>query len=247
MILKIGSDTVTPVLKVDPVLFIGSGQNPALTATYTLTINLKDDTAYSTTTPSTTSQTVFTEAQADYRTTGSTIDMTKGWLVVEDILIPHKYTSQPSVINTECVAVKSVYSIGRRYNSSTNSANYNVINLVGTVIANRYRSATGATHYYGATAAYAVGTAAVAPTLSSTSSATPTIYLPNPKMTIRTSSTYMASGAWANLDSENVNMNVRWQFYQVDAPSCITTAYEIAKNMVLNEQMQSNLVLLGDN
>ena len=93
-----------------------------------------------------------------------------------------------------------------------------------------------------ATAAYGVGVTTVAPTFSSSSSATTNIYLPNPAIVIRTSTTYMASGAWTNLDATNTNIDIRWQVFQIDKPSITTNAYDFGYDEAMARDFTSNEV-----
>lgn len=252
MILKIGTDTVTPVLTVggstDKVLWAASAVNPTLVGTYNCTINLHDDTAYTTTTPSSSAQSIFAASQTTYQTTGPQLDLAnKRYIVFEDIIIPHVYTSTPTVTHTNCLAHKGVYVIGRRTNGllpSTPNPNYAVILTSCNATVNAYTNSSGVQGV--AASSYGVYSGIVTPTLSSSTSNTPTLNFPNTAMSIRTSSSYMAAGAWSLLDDTRTNMYIRWQVYAIDSPDLSDTAYVIAKNTAVNGAFQNNLIYLGD-
>lgn len=223
--------------------FWAGGKNAELIGTYEYTLNLADDTSYSSTTPSTTSKTILAASQTTYRKTQTGINLNNyNYICILDVIIPHVYTSLPSVINTDIVILKASYHIGRRINSTSTTPNYNAAITGGSVGVNRYRNAANTTTYTAATAAYGVGATIVAPTFSSTSSATTNIYLPNPAIVIRTSSTYMASGAWTNLDATNTNIHIRWQVFQIDKPSISTELYDFGYDEVMARDFTSNEV-----
>lgn len=245
MKLVIGTDTVTPVYK-DPVLWAG-GVNPELLQTFYLNLNLGSDTSYSTTTPSTTSKTILASSQTAYRQTSGSLDLANyDYLIIFDCIIPHKYTSTPTVVNTLCNSQKSIYHVGRRYNGTSSVIGYGTTSTTNFPVC-RYRNAAGTAISRGATVGYAVGISAAAPALTSTSSNTPKVYLHNPALTVRTSSTYMASGAWSKLDSTNTNIKCRWEIYRVDKRGIETIAYTINGAQVVAEDFQSNFVMLGEN
>lgn len=223
--------------------FWAGGKNAALLGTYEYTLNLADDTSYSSTTPSTSSKTIFAASQTAYRKTQTGINLNNhNYICILDVVIPHAYTSLPSVINTDIVVLKSVYHVGRRINSTSTTPSYNVVLLCGSAGVNRYRNAANTTTYTGATAAYGVGATTVAPAFASTSSATTNIYLPNPAIVIRTSTTYMASGAWANLDAANTDIHIRWQVFSIDKPSITTEGYDLGYDEVMAREFTSNEV-----
>lgn len=245
MKLVIGTDTVTPVYR-KPVLWAG-GVNPQLVQTVYLNLNLGSDTNYSSTTPTTSSQTIFAGSQTTYRQTSNSLNLADyDYLIVFDCIIPHKYTSTPTVVNTLCNSQKSVYHIGRRYNGTSSVVDYGIVSATNFPVC-RYRNAAGTAISRGATVGYAVGISATTPALTSTSSNTPKVYLHNPALTIRTSSTYMASGAWSKLDSTNTNIKCRWEIYRVDKLGVATRAYTINGAQVVAEDFQSNFVMLGEN
>lgn len=245
MKLVIGTDTVTPVYK-DPVLWAG-GVNPKLMQTFYLNLNLGSDTSYSTTTPSTTSKTILASSQTTYRQTSGSLDLANyDYLIIFDCIIPHKYTSTPTVVNTLCNSQKSIYHVGRRYNGTSSVIGYGAVSVTNFPVC-RYRNAAGTTISRGATVGYAVGISAATPALTSTSSDTPKIYLHNPAITVRTSSTYMDSGAWSKLDSTNTNIKCRWEIYRVDKRGVATIAYTINGEQAVAEDFQSNFVMLGEN
>ena len=223
--------------------FWAGGKNAELIGTYSYTLNLANDTSFSSTTPSTSSKTIFAASQTAYRKTQTGNNLNNhNYICILDVVIPHAYTSLPSVVNTDIVVLKSSYHIGRRINSTATTPNYNVALVTGSAGVNRYRNAANTTTYTGATAAYGVGATTVAPTFASTSSATTNIYLPNPAIAIRTSSTYMASGAWANLDATNTNINIRWQVFRIDKPSISSELYDFGYDEVIARDFTTNEV-----
>lgn len=223
--------------------FWAGGKNATLIGTYEYTLNLADDTSYSSTTPSTTSKIILAASQTTYRKTQTGINMNNhDYICILDVVIPHVYTSLPSVNNTDIVILKGTYHIGRRINSTSTTPNYNVAITGGSVGVTCCRVAGDAKTYIVATAAYGVGTAVVAPTFASTSSATSNIYLPNPAIAIRTSPTYMASGAWANLDATNTNIHIRWQVFQIDKPSIAAELYDLGYDEAMARGFTSNEV-----
>lgn len=244
MKLVIGTDTVTPAYK-EPVLWAG-GVNPTLFQTLYLNLNLATDTNYSSTTPTTQSQTILAGSQTSLRQSSGNLDLANyDYIVIFDCIIPHKYTSTPSVINTLCNSQKSVYFVGRRYNGTGSVVDYGIVSSVNFPVC-RYRDAAGTTISRGGTVGYAVGISATTPALTSTSSNTPKLYLHNPALTVRTSSTYMASGAWSKLDATNTNIKCRWEIYRVDKIGLSTRAYTINGAQVVAEDFQSNFVMLGE-
>lgn len=226
-------------------LFWDGGKNAELIGSYSYTLNLADDTSYSSTTPSTSSKTILAASQTAYRKTQTGINLNNyDYICILDVVIPHAYTSLPRVINTDIVVLKAPYHIGRRRNSTSSTVNYNMAVTGGSVGVNRYRNASNTTTYTGATSAYGVGATTVAPTFASTSSATSNIYLPNPAIVIRTSTTYMASGAWTNLDATNTNISIRWQVFQIDKPSITTELYDLGYDEAMARDFTSNEVFL---
>lgn len=206
--------------------FWAGGKNARLIGSYEYTLNLANDTSYSSTTPSTSSKTIFAAAQTAYRQTQTGINLADyDYIAILDVVIPHVYTSLPTVVNTDIVVLKSSYHIGRRINSTATTPNYNVVLTAGTTGVTLYRTRTSPEMSTAATADYGIGTSTVAPTFGTTLSATTDIYLPNPSIKIRTSSTYMASSAWANIDAANTNINIRWQMFQIDKPGITTKLY----------------------
>ena len=242
-------DAIATIPSIGSVLWAGSAVHPTIVGTYNLTVNLHDDTAYTTTTPSSSAQSIFTASQTTYQTTGPTLDLAnKRYLVFEDIIIPHVYTSTPTVTHTNCLAHKGAYVIGRRTNGllpSTPDPNYAVILTSCNATVNAYTNSNGVQGV--AASSYGVYSGIVTPTLSSSTSNTPTLYFPNTAMSIRTSSSYMASGAWSLLDDTQTNMYIRWQVYEIDSPDLSDTAYVIAKNAAVNGAFQNNLIMLGGN
>lgn len=223
--------------------FWAGGKNATLIGTYEYTLNLADDTSYSSTTPSTSSKAIFAASQTAYRKTQTGINLSNyNYICILDIVIPHVYTSLPSVINTDIVVLKASYHIGRRINYTSTTPDYNVAVTGGSVGVNRYRNAANTTTYTGATPAYGVGASGVTPSFASTPSATSNIYLPNPTITIRTSPTYMASGAWANLDATNTNIHIRWQVFQIDKPSIAAELYDLGYDEAIVRDFTSNEV-----
>lgn len=242
-------DAIATIPSLGSVLWAASAVNPTLVGTYNCTINLHDDTAYTTTTPSSSAQLIFAASQTTYQTTGPTLDLaSKRYVVFEDIIIPHVYTSTPTVTHTNCLAHKGVYVIGRRTNGllpSTPSPNYANILTSCNATVNAYTNSSGVQGV--AASSYGVYSGIVTPTLSSSTSNTPTLNFPNTAVSIRTSSSYMASGAWSLLDDTQTNMYIRWQVYEIDSPDLSDTAYVIAKNAAVNSAFQNNLIMLGGN
>ena len=237
-----------PQSQLSSVLWAGSATNPTLVGTYNLTVNLHDDTAYTSTTPSTTAQSIFAASQTTYQTTGPTLDLaSKRYVVFEDIIIPHIYTSTPTVNHTNCLAHKGVYVIGRRTNGlipSTPNPNYAVILTSCNATVNAYTNSSSVQGV--AASSYGIYSGIVTPTLSSSTSNTPTLNFPNTAISIRTSSSYMAADAWSLLDDTRTNMYIRWQVYAVDNPCMSDTAYSIAKTTAINAAFQNNLIMLSD-
>lgn len=223
--------------------FWAGGKNAKLIGSHEYTLNLANDTSYSSSSPTTSSKTIFTASQTNYRKTQTGIDLVNyDYIAILDVVIPHVYTSLPTVVNTDTVVLKSLYSIGRRVSSTATTPNYNVILTAGTTGVNRYRNAANTTFYTGVTAAYAVGATTVSPTLASTSSATSDIYLPNPAIVIRTSTTYMASSAWSKLDATKTNINIRWQVFRIDKPGITTGVFGLGYDETIARDFTSNEV-----
>lgn len=223
--------------------FWAGGKNARLIGSYEYTLNLASDTSYSSITPSTSNKTIFAAAQTAYRQTQTGINLT-GYdcIAILDVVIPHVYTSLPTVVNTDIVVLKSSYHIGQRIDSTATTPNYNVVLTAGTTGVNRYRNAANTTMSTAATAAYGIGASTVAPTFGTTSPITTNIYLPNPAIVVRTSSTYMASGAWAKIDAANTNIHIRWQVFQIDKPGITTELFDLGYDEAIARGFTSNEV-----
>lgn len=223
--------------------FWDGGKNAVLIGTYTYTLNLANDTTYLSSTPTSTSKTILAASNTTYRKSQTGINLTNyDYIAILDVVIPHEYTSLPTVVNTDCVVLKTPYHIGRRRNSTSTTANYNAALATGAGACIRYRNASNTSFMTTSTAGYAIGATTVAPSFSSTSSTTPTIYLPNPAITTRTSSSYMASSAWSNIDAANTNINIRWQVFRIDKPGITTKEYDFAYAEAVARDFTSNEV-----
>lgn len=206
--------------------FWAGGKNARLIGSYEYTLNLANDTSYSSTTPSTSSKTIFEASQAAYRQTQTGINLADyDYIAILDVVIPHVYTSLPTVANIDIVVLKSLYHIGRRIESTATTPNHNTMPYGFTAGTTLYRTRTSPQMSTAATTAYGIGASTVAPTFGTTSSATTNIYLPNPSIVIRTYPYYMASSAWADIDAANTNINIRWQMFQIDKPGITTKLY----------------------
>ena len=251
--LYLGSQEISPLIVSkggdDTTLWIGSAKNPEYVDTYTLTVNLQDDTTYSSITPSNTAQVVFAAAQAEYLTTGPTLDMANyRYIVFEDIIVPHEYsTSASGLTHVDCVAHKGAYVIGRRntgaassltaptYNSAANNCNFTMLSYY-----------TTADVLSVASSSYGVYATLSTPTLSNGSSDTPVLNFPNPSITVRSSSSYMAVNAFNHLDASATNIRVRWQVYRISKPSMLDVASDLCTNAALDKDFQDNIIYLGD-
>lgn len=223
--------------------FWAGGKNARLIGSYEYTLNLANDTSYSSTTPSTSSKTIFAASQAAYRQTQTGINLADyDYIAILDVVIPHVYTSLPTVANIDIVVLKSLYHIGRRIDSTATTPNYNTMLYGGTAGTTLYRTRTSPQMSTAATTVYGIGASTVAPTFGTTSSATTNIYLPNPSIVIRTSSVYMASSAWANIDAANTNINIRWQMFQIDKPGITTKLYALGHDEAIARGFTTNEV-----
>lgn len=223
--------------------FWAGGKNARLIGTHEYTLNLASDTSYSSTTVTTSSKTIFAASQTSYRKTQTGINLTDyDYIAILDVVTPHVYTSLPTVVNTDSVVLKSSYHLGRRFNSASATPSYNMALACGSGGVIRYRNATNTTTSNASGATYGIGASTAAPTFVSTSSATSNIYLPNPAITVRTSSTYMAAGAWENIDAANTNIHIRWQVFQIDKPSITTKLYAMSYDEAVAHGFTSNEV-----
>ena len=242
-------DAIATIPSLGSVLWASSAVNPTLVGTYTLDINLHDDTSYPSVTPSTTAQNVLGSAQSALQTTGPQINLAdKSYMIIEDIIVPHVYTSTPSgIAYTNCLAHKGVYLVGRRFNGAATltTPGYALFLTTCSCTVNGYYTSGGVLST--AASSYGVYSGIVAPTISSSSSDTPTLYFPNPAVNIRTSSTYMAAGAWSLLDDTETYVKVRWQVFSIDKPSMVETVATINRNAAATGTFQNNLIMLGGN
>lgn len=223
-----------------PILVWG-GKNPELIETKTLSINIADDTSYSSITPTTSSQTIFTASQSSYQQQSVAIDLANyDYVIVMDMLLPHEYTQTPTTNHTTCQASKGTYYITKRISSGTTRVTNMVYN--GTSVSVGRYIVNGNTPNFGTNISYALGIGSSAPSLSSNSSNTPYIYYNNPSITVRTQASYMAQDSWQYLDASSTSLEVKWQLFRVDKDSLGGIESEMAKDMAIDETMKDNMI-----
>lgn len=241
------STAIATIPSLGSVLWAGSAMNPVLVGTYTLDLNLATDTSYLNTTPSTSEQTVLAASQSSLAITGPTLDMAnKGYLVFLDVIIPHTYTTPPSgIAYMECTTLKYAYMFGRRPRGPGSTNTYNSGIPVTTVSNVLYNSASGSQGL--STSTYGIYSGTAAPTLTNSTSDTPTMTLNNPPIRIRSNSSQMDISAWQYLDASNTTIKCRWQVYSIDKPCLTDTAYNLTGPALTTETFQDNLIMLGGN
>lgn len=241
------STAIATIPSLGSVLWAGSAMSPTLVGNYTLNLNLATDTNYLNTTPSTSEQTVLAASTSSLTITGPTLDLTsKRYIIFEDIIVPHSYTTIPSgIAYTECTTQKFVYTLGRRYSTPTSTKNTAQFNNAFNGFANLYYNSAG-THYLSAST-YGVYSGSISPTVSSSTSNTPELRFPNPAVRIRSNSGTMDLNAWQNLDASNTIIKVKWQVFSIDMPCATDTAAELLKDAALDGDFQDNLIMLGGN
>lgn len=241
------STAIATIPSLGSVLWTASGMNPTLVGTYTLDLNLQDDTNYSTSTPSTSEQTLLAANIASLTITGPTLDLVnKRYIIFEDAIVPHTYTTAPSgIAYTTCSAQKFVFMIGRKRTTPSGAANNSALNPVGSNTNVRYYTSSGVDSL--AASSYGVFCGAGTPIISSSSSNTPTLRLINPSVRSRSAASIMNLDSWQYLDASNTTIKIRWQIYSVDIPGWVDKAYELNETASLTETFQDNLIMLGGN
>ena len=76
------------------------------------------------------------------------------------------------------------------------------------------------------TASYGIYPAATAPTLSSSTAASPTVTIKMPTVNARCSTTYMSTARAAEIDQANAKYRLRGELWQMDIPGSLRSMYE---------------------
>lgn len=247
--LFLGEQDLTPLIMPgvgdDTTLWLASAKNPQLVGNYYLTINLQNDTSYSTMTPSTSEQTLLAGSQASLLTDGPTLDMAhKRYLIIEDFVSPITYSTTPSgIAYTTCVSQKYAYTLGRRFSNPTtqNTALWN--NVMGN-LAYCYYNASGT--QYVSSNSYGIYCGQTTPTLSGSLTDTPVMNFPNPPVRYRSNSGSMDTTAWQNVDASATNIKIRWQVYAIDIPCESDVVAKLCKDSAMSGDFTDNLIYLGD-
>ena len=202
------------------------GKNPKLISQYEHVINLGADTTFK-------DKTVTTSAQSVKATTlisGVTLPLgdltTNDYIIIADYVVPIQYTSQSlSMARPEIIAYRTVYAVGRRHNSTSETLNYNISSTMASMTILSYRNNSN-TLLRGSASYGVYPSAGTAPTISSSTASAPYISkLYTPAVSIRANTGYADISCFEYIDADNTNVKCRWQVYELEGRGFTSTIY----------------------
>lgn len=195
-----------------------SGNNPTLFETYTLTVNLANDTTFNSTTPSSTAQSVFAAAQSNLKQYSSALDVANyDYVIVEDYILSVAYTTTPSDphINNSCGTLIAVRTVDFSSGANINGTPSDYGNTSHSSRQTSYTS-SGVMRAGGASLQYGIYTTASQEAGIYVIDGATKVSMPNRGISIRTSSSYMTATAFNAVDAQHTTLQQRWRIYRID-------------------------------
>ena len=174
------------------------------------------DTDFNTWTPSTTATAILaTETFGTFSADIANYDYVIKWQFWTDLKYNVGATLKVMPYKQRSIALFNTYRRPRYYSDvQAENFNYNLISGVDNVASILYYNSSGNLTPQN-TGSYGFYATAGAPTLSSTTSNTPTVTIPRPVLYARCSTTYMATARAAEIDKTNSKLYLRCEVYRV--------------------------------